>query len=109
MTRMLRVELSWPEQNTVHVGDDLYFVLAREGTVHLIASTCAHRGGPLHLGEVQEGRLRCPWHGNSFKVDRLCVRGASVVQRGSQVIAYVPAKESAQDEPVVAHALVLAR
>jgi hypothetical protein len=37
------------------------------------------------------------------------VRAASVVQRGSQVIAYVPVLESVVDEPIAANTLVFAR
>ena len=109
MGRLRRVELSLPEHNSVLVGEDLYFTFATPGQVHLIASRCAHRGGPLHLGEVRADRLRCPWHGSAFKVDRLCARAVSVVQRGSTVIAYVPVPESTSDDLVAAHTLVFAR
>ncbi|MEN3356429.1 MAG: nitrite reductase small subunit [Mycobacteriales bacterium] len=107
MSTLVRVELNWPEQNTVILGEDHYFVMLREGAVHLITSRCPHRGGPLHLGDVQEGRLRCPWHGSTFRVDRLCARSVSTVQRGGQVIAYIPAPEQAA--PVATHTMVLAR
>jgi Rieske Fe-S protein len=106
MSATVRVELNWPDHNTVIVGEDHYFTLVRDGAVHLVASTCPHRGGPLHLGDVHDGRLRCPWHGSSFRVDRLCHRSVSVIQRGSQIIAYVPAPDGAA--PVATHTLVLA-
>jgi hypothetical protein len=107
MSATARVELTWPEQNMVMVGDDQYFAVVRDGVVHLIASRCPHRGGPLHLGDMEAGRLRCPWHGNSFRVQRLCVRGIATIQRDDKVIAYVPAKDDS--EPVVSHAMVLAQ
>jgi nitrite reductase (NADH) small subunit len=107
MSTLVCVELLWPEHNTVILGEDQYFALLRDGAVHLITSRCPHRGGPLQLGEVQDGRLRCPWHGSTFRVDRLCARSVSTVQRGDQVIAYIPAPEPAA--PVATHTMVLAR
>lgn len=115
MSRSVRVELNWPAENTVVVGERHYFAYDRGGAVHVIASRCAHRGGPLHLGEVEDGRLRCPWHGNSVRLDRLCARAAAVVQRGSRIIAYLPAgpaeagSPATDPAPVVTNAIVLAR
>jgi nitrite reductase (NADH) small subunit len=106
MSGVRRVELEWPTDNSVIVGGENYFTMIRDGTVHLITSRCPHRGGPLRLGKVHEGRLRCPWHGNSFRVDRLCARGVSTVQRGDRVIAYVPVEDQAA--PVASHTLVFA-
>jgi Rieske [2Fe-2S] domain len=106
MSTMVPVELDWPEHNAVIVGNDHYFTLVRNGTVHVVASTCPHRGGPLHLGTVQGERLRCPWHGNTMRVDRLCHRSIPVVQRGNRVIAYLPASEGTVPTPT--NVLVLA-
>jgi nitrite reductase (NADH) small subunit len=109
MSRSIRVELNWPQENTVIVGDRHFFAYDRSGAVHVIASRCAHRGGPLHLGRIEDGKLRCPWHGTTFRVDRLCARGVAVVQRGSKVIAYLPATDPDADEsPAVVHSIVLA-
>jgi nitrite reductase (NADH) small subunit len=111
MSRSVRVELSWPDENTVVVGDRHFFAYDRSGAVHVIASRCAHRGGPLQLGRVEDGKLRCPWHGTAFAIDRLCARGVAVVQRGSQVIAYVPAEPEAagDDSTAVVNSIVLAK
>ncbi|AHH99597.1 hypothetical protein GCM10010174_18270 [Kutzneria viridogrisea] len=106
MSAAVRVELTWPRHNVVVVGEQRYFGLERDGAVHLIASRCPHRGGPLHLGEVEGNGLRCPWHGNSFRVDRLCTRGVSTVQRGPHVIAYLP---DGGADPVATNTMVLAQ
>jgi nitrite reductase (NADH) small subunit len=106
MSRLRRVELDWPGDNTVLAGDEDYFTLQRGETVHVLASRCPHRGGPLRLGVVSDGRLRCPWHGNTFRVDRLCARGVPAIQRGDRVIAYVPVED--QDTPVAANTLIFA-
>lgn len=48
-------------------------VLLRRGeTIHALAATCAHFGGPLDEGQLEEGPhgegpcVRCPWHGSCF-------------------------------------------
>lgn len=40
---------------------------------HVVSGKCAHRGGPLHLGETDEsGRfIVCPWHKNKTNIARL--------------------------------------
>jgi nitrite reductase/ring-hydroxylating ferredoxin subunit/uncharacterized membrane protein len=43
--------------------DGVPVLLVREGgDVHALANRC----GPLHEGEVSEGRVTCPWHGSEF-------------------------------------------
>ncbi|HEX2266028.1 MAG TPA: Rieske 2Fe-2S domain-containing protein, partial [Solirubrobacterales bacterium] len=47
--------------------DGVPVLLVREGgEIHALANRCTHRGGPLHEGEVGEGRVTCPWHGSQF-------------------------------------------
>jgi nitrite reductase/ring-hydroxylating ferredoxin subunit len=36
------------------------------GMFHAFDATCPHRGGPLVGGALDEGVLRCPWHGYRF-------------------------------------------
>jgi nitrite reductase/ring-hydroxylating ferredoxin subunit/uncharacterized membrane protein len=37
---------------------------------------CSHLGGPLHEGDLDDGCLRCPWHGSTFRAhDGTVVRG----------------------------------
>jgi nitrite reductase/ring-hydroxylating ferredoxin subunit len=35
---------------------------------HAIENGCAHRGGPLAEGHVENGEVTCPWHAWSFDV-----------------------------------------
>jgi nitrite reductase/ring-hydroxylating ferredoxin subunit len=37
-----------------------------DGTYHAFDATCPHKGGPLVGGRLEEGLLRCPWHGYTF-------------------------------------------
>lgn len=50
--------------------DDVPVVVVREGddSVHVLADTCSHLGGPLSEGTVSDGCVRCPWHGSVFRL-----------------------------------------
>ncbi len=37
-----------------------------EGTYSALANACPHQGGPLGEGTIENGWLRCPWHGWDF-------------------------------------------
>jgi nitrite reductase/ring-hydroxylating ferredoxin subunit/uncharacterized membrane protein len=42
-------------------------LLVRRGeTVHALAATCAHQGGPLEEGTLDGDVVTCPWHGSKF-------------------------------------------
>ncbi len=44
-------------------------VLVKQGNMlYAIAATCAHAGGPLDEGTLQNGVVQCPWHGSCFRV-----------------------------------------
>ncbi|MBI3804186.1 MAG: non-heme iron oxygenase ferredoxin subunit [Nitrospirae bacterium] len=37
-----------------------------DGSFYALDSLCAHQRAPLVQGEVIDGQLLCPWHGNTF-------------------------------------------
>jgi pyruvate oxidase len=37
-----------------------------EGSYHALDNACPHQGGPLGEGSIENGWLRCPWHGWDF-------------------------------------------
>jgi nitrite reductase/ring-hydroxylating ferredoxin subunit len=41
----------------------------RGGRIYAIGETCAHMGGPLSQGELEDSTVRCPWHGSRFALD----------------------------------------
>jgi len=44
-------------------------VLVRErGSVYALLERCAHQGGPLHEGRVEDGCLVCPWHSSRYRL-----------------------------------------
>ncbi len=59
-----------------------------EGRPHAVQDRCAHRGVELHLGEVKDGALACPYHGWRYGGDGRCVHIPSLVQ-GAEIAAGV--------------------
>ena len=55
-------------------------LLARRGhRIYAIAETCAHLGGPLSEGKLEDATVRCPWHGSRFSLeDGSVLEGPSV-------------------------------
>jgi nitrite reductase/ring-hydroxylating ferredoxin subunit len=39
-----------------------------DGALYALSDHCAHRGGPLHEGELHDGTITCPWHHSVFDV-----------------------------------------
>jgi len=40
-----------------------------DGEYHALDNECPHQGGPLGEGAIEDGLLRCPWHGWDFHPD----------------------------------------
>jgi pyruvate oxidase len=40
-----------------------------DGEFHALDNECPHQGGPLGEGSIEDGLLRCPWHGWDFYPD----------------------------------------
>jgi nitrite reductase/ring-hydroxylating ferredoxin subunit/uncharacterized membrane protein len=55
-------------------------VLVRQGErILALHDTCAHAGGPLSEGKLQDGQIECPWHGSRYEMaNGHLVRGPSV-------------------------------
>jgi nitrite reductase/ring-hydroxylating ferredoxin subunit/uncharacterized membrane protein len=62
------------------VADGMPVLLVRKGQrIYAIAETCAHLGGPLSEGKLQDHAVRCPWHGSCFSLeDGRVLEGPSV-------------------------------
>jgi nitrite reductase/ring-hydroxylating ferredoxin subunit/uncharacterized membrane protein len=53
-------------------------VVRQGGEVFALSDRCAHRGGPLHEGTLEDGCVRCPWHHSVFRLgDGSLVHGPS--------------------------------
>jgi nitrite reductase (NADH) small subunit len=78
--------------NYIEVGEEAYLVLQDpERGCRTVQAKCRHRGGPLHLGLVDEtGRfIVCPWHLSKTGAARLFREGLPTVRRGSKVSVVV--------------------
>jgi nitrite reductase/ring-hydroxylating ferredoxin subunit/uncharacterized membrane protein len=44
-------------------------LLVREGgSLYALLDRCAHQGGPLHEGQVEDGCVICPWHSSRYRL-----------------------------------------
>jgi nitrite reductase/ring-hydroxylating ferredoxin subunit/uncharacterized membrane protein len=54
-------------------------LLRRDHRIYAIGETCAHLGGPLSKGTLEDLSVRCPWHGSCFSLeDGRVLEGPSV-------------------------------
>jgi nitrite reductase/ring-hydroxylating ferredoxin subunit/uncharacterized membrane protein len=50
-------------------GDVDVLLVRQHGRVCALVHACAHLGGPLSEGTLEEGSVVCPWHGSEFALD----------------------------------------
>lgn len=55
------------------LGEDLLLFRDDRGSLGLIERRCAHRGADLSLGRLEDGGLRCYFHGWLFAADGSCL------------------------------------
>lgn len=51
---------------TVNAGNHIIALSNFEGKICAIDNSCPHQGGPLGEGSIEDGWLRCPWHGYEY-------------------------------------------
>ncbi|WP_270933646.1 aromatic ring-hydroxylating dioxygenase subunit alpha [Falsiroseomonas oryzae] len=105
------------------LGERLLAVRDSAGRLGLIDEFCAHRGVSLWFGRVEEGGIRCPYHGWKYDVTGQCtevpsepdengfcrkIRLASypLIRRGDILWTYMGPKETTPPEPEWEFALV---
>jgi nitrite reductase/ring-hydroxylating ferredoxin subunit/uncharacterized membrane protein len=50
-------------------GGGVEIVVIREGgSVYGLLDRCAHQGGPLHDGRIEDGCVVCPWHSSRYRL-----------------------------------------
>jgi pyruvate oxidase len=59
-------ELDEGRVKTVSVGIRTFAVTHHEGEFGCVDNACPHQGGPLGEGTIENGWLRCPWHGYDY-------------------------------------------
>jgi len=54
-------------------------LIRHAGAIYALVETCAHLGGPLSQGTLENGNVRCPWHNSCFSLkDGHVINGPSV-------------------------------
>jgi len=48
---------------TVSAANKTFCLTHYKGTYACLDNKCPHQGGPMGEGSIEEGYLRCPWHG----------------------------------------------
>jgi nitrite reductase/ring-hydroxylating ferredoxin subunit/uncharacterized membrane protein len=74
-------ETELPENQLRRVdANGMPVLLVRRGQrIYAIADTCAHLGGPLSEGNLEDASVRCPWHGSRYSLeDGRVLEGPSV-------------------------------
>jgi hypothetical protein len=107
------VRLDVSRNNSVQVGENIYFVWTDGAERAMVPAKCAHRGGPLHLATAcsKTASLVCPWHGSRVTTRALvrqalpmCWREqeATVVLPASSVfsLAWLPVSHDAPEKPL---------
>ncbi len=51
---------------TVNIGHDVLCVTKGADGFGCLGNKCPHQGGPLGEGSIENGWLRCPWHGYDY-------------------------------------------
>ena len=84
VTACRMADLSEDRAVAVDIGDIRVAVFLHQGRIYALNETCPHRGGPLHLGRVTKGVVRCPWHLWQFEL----TTGKSPINPASCVATY---------------------
>jgi vanillate O-demethylase monooxygenase subunit len=101
-------------------NESIVFYRGAEGAVHALEDFCPHRGAPLSLGRVCEGRLVCGYHGLEMGCDGRTIAMPGQRVRGFPAIRSFPVVEKygfvwvwpgdpAQADPAKVHHLAWAQ
>jgi nitrite reductase/ring-hydroxylating ferredoxin subunit/uncharacterized membrane protein len=76
---LAEAELPENQLRRVNANGMPVLLVRRARRIYAIAETCAHLGGPLSEGTLEDGSVRCPWHGSRFSLeDGQVLEGPSV-------------------------------
>ena len=62
-----------PVKSVTVLGQDFVLFKTQAGEFGLLDRDCPHRGADLSYGRLEEGGLRCPFHGWKFALDGRCL------------------------------------
>jgi nitrite reductase/ring-hydroxylating ferredoxin subunit/uncharacterized membrane protein len=71
-----------------------------DGRPAALFARCSHLGGPLQEGEFEDGCLRCPWHGSTFRVaDGTVVHGPATAPQPAYEVRTAGQQTQARRRP----------
>lgn len=70
------------------LGEDLILFRDGRGRPGLVVPRCCHRGTTLYYGRVEDGGIRCPYHGWLFAADGTCLDQPCEPDRGRNRASY---------------------
>lgn len=62
-------ELPENEPHRAEINGVRILLVKQQGKIFAIGERCAHMGGPLAEGKLEDGTIRCPWHGSRFRLE----------------------------------------
>jgi phenylpropionate dioxygenase-like ring-hydroxylating dioxygenase large terminal subunit len=77
-----------PVKAVTLLGEDLVLFRDEAGGYGLIERHCAHRGADLAFGRLENGGLRCAFHGWLFDVSGQCLETPAELLRGRVGVAF---------------------
>ena len=81
-------ELAPGQLKPVSAGGRCLLLCNADGTLHCVDDLCSHEDFPLHLGCIQEGRIKCSLHGSYFDLET----GRPTVEPATDPIAVYPVR-----------------
>lgn len=66
---MAEGDLPEAELRCAQVGGVSILLLKRNGRIFALGEKCAHLGGPLAEGKLEDDSVVCPWHGSRFALE----------------------------------------
>lgn len=103
-------ELTEGRVKTATAGTQSIALIHLDGRYSALDNRCPHQGGPLGEGTIEDGWLRCPWHGWDFDPGSgegkqgVCSRVFAVEQRDDGI--YVAVEEVVEPVRTVADVMV---
>ncbi len=115
--------VAWPEEISADkplartvLGDDLVLFRTPNGQPVVLEDRCAHRLAPLSLGRIEEGGIRCMYHGVKFGPTgqcveipaqpqghpNMCVRRYPVVEQSGFIWAWMGNPDNADPTRIIA-------
>jgi phenylpropionate dioxygenase-like ring-hydroxylating dioxygenase large terminal subunit len=72
------------------IGEPVVLFRGEEGAVYALEDRCSHRRAPLSMGRIEDGGIRCMYHGLLFGTDGTCreVPGSTKIPPRTSVRTY---------------------